>query len=208
MTPDPSRLSLVAPLVLRLALASIFIFHGVQKIWPPENIWGAAWAEQLWGRQLKVPRDVLLKLEQMAPEIEEDPEATAEFLSEVKDKFAVLYARESGRIPDSLRFPAAQLAVAWGELAGGLLILAGVLTRLAALGLIVIQIGAIATVTWTKGFSFAGGGGYEYNLALIAMCLTLALLGGGVLSIDRWAVKWRRATAAAKKEPPVPAAVG
>ena len=40
-----------------------------------------------------------------------------------------------------------QLAVAWGQLIGGIALGVGFLTRLAALGIIVIMLGAIATVT-------------------------------------------------------------
>src|SRR4051812_2988103 len=43
--------------------------------------------------------------------------------------------------------PAAlQLAVAWGELIGGIALIVGFLTRVAALGIIVIMVGAIAKV--------------------------------------------------------------
>jgi putative oxidoreductase len=79
---------------------------------------------------------------------------------------------------------ALQLAIAWGELVGGIAMLVGFLTRLAALGLIAIMAGAIATVHWPHGFSLQTGG-YEYNLTLIVMCLCLFLGGPGPLSIDR-----------------------
>jgi uncharacterized membrane protein YphA (DoxX/SURF4 family) len=39
-------------------------------------------------------------------------------------------------------------------------------------------------VTFARSFSFAEGGGYEFNVALIAMCLALVLSGGGLLSVD------------------------
>jgi putative oxidoreductase len=75
--------------------------------------------------------------------------------------------------------------VAWGELIGGIALLVGLLTRLSAAAMIAIQVGAIATVTWARGFSFAAGGGYEYNLALLGMCVALLLTGGGYYSVDR-----------------------
>jgi len=65
--------------------------------------------------------------------------------------------------------------------------------------MIAIQLGAVLTVTWAKGFSFGQGGGYEYNLALLAMCLAVFLLGGGSLSLD--ALLWR-------KRPPASPRVG
>jgi uncharacterized membrane protein YphA (DoxX/SURF4 family) len=77
-----------------------------------------------------------------------------------------------------------QVAVAWGELLGGAALLIGLFTRLASAGLIAIQVGAVLTVTWFRGFSFADGGGYEFNLALIAMCLSVLIMGGGMLSVD------------------------
>jgi putative oxidoreductase len=80
---------------------------------------------------------------------------------------------------------AQQVAVAWGELLGGIAMLLGFLTRLAALGLIVIMAGAIALVHWPNGFSIIQGG-YEYNIVLIGICIALILTGGGPLAMDRW----------------------
>lgn len=105
-------------------------------------------------------------------------------------------------IPTSMRFMGTQLAVAWGEFLGGLALLAGMLTRVAALGLIIIQIGAVILVTAPHGFNLLGGG-YEYNLSLIAMCLALIVLGAGQWSVDsaltrRYA---KRVPASASAEP-------
>jgi putative oxidoreductase len=88
--------------------------------------------------------------------------------------------------PDMLTSTSIQMAVAWGELIGGVALLAGLLTRVAALGLLIIQGGAVYTLTQLSGFSLGapGGGGYQFNLALLAMCLALILMGGGKLSID------------------------
>jgi putative oxidoreductase len=82
----------------------------------------------------------------------------------------------------------AQLAVAWGELLAGFAFVFGFLTRFAAVGVIIIQCGAIYIVTSARGFSGASGGdaGYEYNVAIIAMCVVLFAMGGGALSLDRW----------------------
>jgi putative oxidoreductase len=129
----------VAPLVLRLALATIFISHGYFKL-QLDN--GAGWTTEL----------------------------------------SPLTAR----------------AVAWGEVVGGFALGVGLLTRLAALGIAVIQVGAIVLVTWgrefisvgdlfakkvAQGFRFAEVG-YEYNFALVAMCLAVMLLGSGMFSLD------------------------
>jgi putative oxidoreductase len=86
--------------------------------------------------------------------------------------------------------PAAiQTAVAWGELLGGIALALGFLTRLAAIGIIAIMVGAIATVHWPKGF--IGPGGFEYNVAIIVMCLCIVLGGPGPIAVD-WFFRFRR----------------
>jgi putative oxidoreductase len=119
----------VVPLLLRLMLAAIFIYHGWSLIGGPEHQWGANW---LPGQPAAV-----------------------------------------------------QLAAAWGQLIGGIAMLFGFLTRLAALGLIAIMVGAIVLVHWPKGFDIRSGG-FEYNAAIIAMCLCLLLGGPGPFALDRF----------------------
>jgi len=75
-----------------------------------------------------------------------------------------------------------QALVAWGEFLCGAGILLGFLTELASLGIIIIMTGAIITVHGAKGFSMMSGG-FEYNYALIMMCLALIALGSGPYSI-------------------------
>jgi uncharacterized membrane protein YphA (DoxX/SURF4 family) len=89
--------------------------------------------------------------------------------------------------PESQLHIAAQLVVAWGELLAGFAFVFGFLTRFAAIGVIIIQCGAIYVVTAARGFSASTGGdaGYEYNIAIIAMCVVLFVMGGGALSLDR-----------------------
>jgi putative oxidoreductase len=116
----------LVPLLLRLGLAAIFIYHGLDLV--ENHAWGTA-----WNPKLPVP---------------------------------------------------AQVAVAWGELLGGIAMLFGFLTRLAAVGLAVIMIGAIATVHWPHGFNIQEGG-WEYNFAILVICAGVFLLGGGVLAVDR-----------------------
>jgi putative oxidoreductase len=118
----------VTPLLLRLMLAAIFVFHGLALVGGEGHQWGANWNPSL-----------------PAP---------------------------------------AQLAVAWGQLLGGIALALGFLTRLAALGIIVIMAGAIATVHWPHGFSMQSGG-FEYNAAIIVMCLCLVLGGPGPIAVDR-----------------------
>ena len=78
---------------------------------------------------------------------------------------------------------AAQVAVAWGQLIGGIALAVGFLTRLAALGIAIIMGGAIATVHWPHGFSIQDHG-YEYNFVLIVICVAVMLLGPGNFAVD------------------------
>jgi putative oxidoreductase len=75
-----------------------------------------------------------------------------------------------------------QALVAWGEFIGGIAIILGFLTELAAVGIIIIMIGAIVTVHGKNGFSLMNGG-FEYNFALIMMCLTLIATGPGPVKL-------------------------
>jgi putative oxidoreductase len=118
--------NVIVPLLLRLALAAIFIYHGLDLIGKDG---GTNWARP----------------EQELPAV-------------------------------------AQLAVAWGQLLGGVALAVGFLTRLAAVGIIVIMLGAIATVHWPK---FSLPEGFEYNFAIIVMCVCLVLGGPGPIAVDR-----------------------
>ncbi|HET7481105.1 MAG TPA: DoxX family protein [Rubrobacteraceae bacterium] len=69
------------------------------------------------------------------------------------------------------------------EFAGGILVAAGLLTPLAAVALIVTMAVAVFAVHLKNGF-FAMNGGYEFNLALAGMALTLLLTGAGAISLD------------------------
>jgi putative oxidoreductase len=69
-----------------------------------------------------------------------------------------------------------------GEIAGGLGVAVGVLPQLAALGLILIMLGAIQKkiFVWHTGFwGKHGTDGWHYDLLLVAMCLVVATTGGG-----------------------------
>src|SRR5205823_1491389 len=124
-----------SPLLLRLALAAIFIYHGLDLVGGERNDWGANWHKVRPG---------------------DEPHPTV-----------------------------VQLAVAWGQLIGGIALGVGFLTRLAALGIIVIMLGAIATVHWPHGFDIQQHG-FEYNFAIIVMCVCLVLGGPGPLAVDRF----------------------
>ena len=74
-------------------------------------------------------------------------------------------------------------AVGAAEFGGGLLIVIGLLTPLAAAAIIGVMIAAVATAHWENGF-FNGAGGWEFNLLIAATAATLAFAGPGDVSLD------------------------
>jgi len=68
------------------------------------------------------------------------------------------------------------------ELAAGIALVVGLLTRLAGFGLAVIMLGAISFVHVKAGFWAPNG--VEFPLALLAGAATLALSGAGRYSLD------------------------
>ncbi|HET6165118.1 MAG TPA: DoxX family protein [Planctomycetota bacterium] len=77
------------------------------------------------------------------------------------------------------------------EFLGPVALLLGFCTRLAALGVLAVMVGAIQTVHRANGFFMnwnntpGAGEGFEYHLLAIGIALALMLLGGGALSVDR-----------------------
>ena len=179
------RLKEMSPLVLRLALALIFIYHGLEKVAPRGNEWGASWASNFWKRQAEPPPELMAKLDEFATGQREMKSlyTSKDFLM-ARDVNKMVYSLENASPPGGLGTHIVQLAVAWGELLGGVALLLGVWTRLVSGGMLVIQIGAIALSTGLRGFSITEGG-YEYNVALIAMCVALILTGSGPWAVER-----------------------
>jgi putative oxidoreductase len=94
------------------------------------------------------------------------------------------------------------LAAGASETGGGLLFAAGAATPLAAAAISGSMITAIRTVHWEKGV-WSSGGGYEYNLVLLAAIFGLTENGPGQWSLDgalgrsRWGTAWALAALAA-----------
>jgi putative oxidoreductase len=68
-----------------------------------------------------------------------------------------------------------------GEIAGGMGVAIGVLPQLAALGLILIMLGAIQKkiFVWHTGFWGKSSDGWHYDLLFVMMCLVITTTGGG-----------------------------
>ena len=93
--------------------------------------------------------------------------------SHVKDPVA--RAKSIGISPGFTRF------LGLAEVAGGLGVALGILPRLAALGIILIMLGAIQKkiFVWHTGFWGKASDGWHYDLLFVAMCLVIASTGGG-----------------------------
>jgi putative oxidoreductase len=78
-------------------------------------------------------------------------------------------------LPPELAIPIGLL-----EVIGGIFLLVGVVTRTAAALFIIEMIGATLVVKISKGFV----GGYELELLLMAVCISLLLTGPGRVSIE------------------------
>jgi len=94
--------------------------------------------------------------------------------SHVKDP--VTRGKSIGLPPGITRF------LGLGEIAGGMGVAIGFLPQLAALGLILIMLGAIQKkiFVWQTGFwGKQGTDGWHYELLFVLMCLVVATTGGG-----------------------------
>ena len=83
----------------------------------------------------------------------------------------------------------AAVLVVLAEFFGSIGLFFGFLTRIAALGICGVMIGAIAMVHAPNGFfmnwtGHQGGEGFEYHLLVLAMAAPLFVWGAGALSVD------------------------
>jgi putative oxidoreductase len=77
--------------------------------------------------------------------------------------------------------PAFAMFLGVAEVVGGLGVALGVLTQLAAIGLILIMLGAIQKkiFVWHTGFWGEKASGWHYDLMLVLMNVVIACTGGG-----------------------------
>jgi putative oxidoreductase len=92
---------------------------------------------------------------------------------------------EQLHLPSTLAF----LVIA-GEFFGGVALIVGLFSRLAAFGIALSMVGAVATVHFRHGlflnwFGDKEGHGYEYHLLAIALALVVIVKGAGAYSADR-----------------------
>ena len=79
--------------------------------------------------------------------------------------------------------PELQLPIALAELIGGILLVVGVLTRISAVIFSIILLGAIFHIRWENGF-FISQGGWEWDLVMLAVTLSIIVVGPGRVSIS------------------------
>ena len=91
----------------------------------------------------------------------------------------------------SLQFPAPDLfavLLIGAEVIGGLALILGGFTRLAAKVTAIVSAVALLTVHVDQGF-FISDGGYEFILLILASCVALMVHGGGKWSLDNKVIK-------------------
>jgi putative oxidoreductase len=98
------------------------------------------------------------------------------------------------------------LLVIMAEFFGSLILIAGLLTRLAALGITAVMLGAIFTVHLQHGFfmNWAGnqkGEGFEYHLLALGLSVPILIWGGGRYALDSLLLKRSSAAATAAPAP-------
>ena len=92
-----------------------------------------------------------------------------------------------------------QATAAFAEFLGGIALIAGILTRLAALLLLCDMAVALWMVELPSGASFVGAGHtYELNAVYLAVMFFLVLGGAGALSVDAALTAGRRRAPAAE----------
>ena len=79
--------------------------------------------------------------------------------------------------------PEMQLPIALAEFIGGILLVAGIFTRITSTVFSIILLGAIFHIRWENGF-FVSKGGWEWDLVMLAAVLAIMVAGPGRISIS------------------------
>ena len=79
--------------------------------------------------------------------------------------------------------PELQIPVALAETIGGVFLIVGFMTRITGAIFSIIMLDAIFHIRWENGF-FIAQGGWDYDLALLAMTLFVIATGPGKISIN------------------------
>ena len=84
--------------------------------------------------------------------------------------------------------PELQIPIALAEFIGGILLIVGVLTRITGVIFSIILLGAIFHIRGIEEF-FISKGGFEWDLIMLAVALTIIAAGPGKISISHIAKK-------------------
>ena len=108
----------------------------------------------------------------------------AVFLSHGLGKRRLWSMQPSAQMPAGMLRNLRILSIA--EPAGGLGLLVGFLTQLAALGLVIVMLGALQFLITKVHRKFTGdNAGWEFEFMLLIVALALTILGGGKFALDR-----------------------
>ena len=99
------------------------------------------------------------------------------------------YGKVFGGLPHHVQFVTSLGLPGWwaylsafAEFFGGILLILGLLTRVAALAVMIDMLMAIGKVHWKNGMF--GKGGYEFPLALATVAFALIFFGAGPIALD------------------------
>ena len=81
-------------------------------------------------------------------------------------------------IPVEMQFP-----IALAEFVPGILLIIGGLTRISASLLSIVMLGAIFSVKGAQAFT--GRGGAEFEILLLSVCIVIAVIGPGRISVSQ-----------------------
>lgn len=104
------------------------------------------------------------------------------FLYHGLDKLKMWQMKPSEEMPASLLKQLRLLSIV--EPLGAVALISGFLTQLAAIGFIIIMLGAINLKVTQMQKKFGEPGGWELDVVLLAGCVALCMTGAGAISLD------------------------